>query len=84
MKETTRKGGGTSCEHGLQVDGGLRSRYWKTISERLTPKKLPILQGISEKVIEGKEDPSTLVDEAMDGCYSCLTMKSTELRVSQS
>lgn len=65
------------------MDGGLRSHYWRVIYEWLTSEKLPILQGIFEKVIEGKDAPSTLVDEAIEDCYSCLFMKSTELKASQ-
>lgn len=54
------------------------------ISEWVASEKLLILQGTFEKVIEGKEDPSTGVDEATEDCYSCLFMKSTELEASQS
>lgn len=34
-------------------------------------------------MIEGKEDSSTLIDEVVEDCYSCLFMKSTELKASQ-
>lgn len=69
---------------GPQVEEGLRSRYRRMISEWVASEKLPILRGTFEKVIEGKEYPSTGVDEAIENCYSCLFMKSTELEASQS
>ncbi|KAM9586750.1 uncharacterized protein ACIBXB_006478 [Morphnus guianensis] len=69
---------------GLQVEEGLRSHYRRVISEWVASEKLPILQGTFEKVIEGKEDPSTGVDEAIEDYYSCPFMKSTELEASQS
>ncbi|GAB0190072.1 basic proline-rich protein-like [Grus japonensis] len=68
---------------GPREEGGLRSHYQRVIADWLTSEKLPILQGTFETVIEGKEDPGILVDEAVVDCYSCLLMRSTEPKASQ-
>lgn len=46
------------------MDRALRSHYQKTVSDWVTSKKLSILQRSFEKVIEGGEDPSVVVDDA--------------------
>ncbi|GAB0186306.1 mitochondrial enolase superfamily member 1 [Grus japonensis] len=68
---------------GTREEGGLRSHYRRVIADWLSSEKLPILRGTFKKVIEGKEDPGILVDEAVVDCYSCLLMRSAELKVSQ-
>lgn len=63
--------------------GDLRSHYWRLIPDMLASEKLLILWGPFEKETEGKEDPSTLIDEVVEDCYSCPFIKSTKLIASQ-
>ena len=68
---------------GSEMEGGLRSHYRKTISERVTSGKLSILHGMFQRVIEGEEDLTTVADKAMEDCFARLAFKSSELKAGQ-
>ncbi|KAJ7428232.1 hypothetical protein WISP_01485 [Willisornis vidua] len=55
-------------------DDQLRSHYFKKIKEGLTSRKITHYRRAFKRILKGKRDPLSVIGEATEKCYGCLSM----------